>query len=268
MKNISFVHLLLFSLLSLSLLSSCTEVIDIPLEDADRKVVVQASLYNVPGFSQVVLMQSGSFYEPGDYPLLSDAAVTISDEEGNSQLLEETQAGVYSLPSLIGKEGMKYQLDIEYNGENFQSGSLMKSAVQIDSVSFEMGEEAPFREAGYVMQVHFTSKNPSDTYLKFRLLVNDTLINRLYLYDGSLPRGGAGQYSFLTASFQKGDRIQIITESLDKEAFSYFDQLSELTGDAFGPPSAAPANPKSNLSGGALGYFAAVAASLKEVVVP
>lgn len=268
MKTIKFAHLLIFSISSILFLSSCTEVIDIPLADADRQVVVQASLYNVPGFSQVVLNKSGSFYEPGAYPALSGAAVTISDGNGNTHLLEESRDGVYQSPNLIGQEGQTYHLEIEYEGETFQSTSVMQAPVQIDSISYEVAEETPFREAGWMIQVHFTSKNPRDTHLKFRLVVNDTILPQLFLYDGNLPRGGANQYRFITTSVQSGDRVQIITEALDKAAFSYFDQLAELTGDAFGPPSAAPANPESNLSGGALGYFAAVAASFKEVVVP
>jgi len=254
--------------LALLALTSCTEVIDIPLEDADRQVVVQASLYNVPGFSQVALNKSGSFYEPGEYPALSGAAVTISDKDGNTHLLTEDRDGVYSLANLLGIEGQTYQLEIEYEGETFTSTSVMQKPVQIDSITYDVAEETPFREAGWMMQVHFTSEKPTETFLKFRLVVNDTILNQLFLYDGSQPRGSEGQYPFLTASVQSGDKVQLITEALDKEAFAYFDQLAELTGDAFGPPSAAPANPQSNVSGGALGYFATVAASLKEVVVP
>jgi hypothetical protein len=249
-------------------LSSCTEVIEIPLEETDQQVVVQASLYNLPGLSQVVLTQSGSYYEPGEYLSLRGARVNISDENGNQEVLEEIQPGVYGLPSLAGSIGQQYQLEIEHEGKTFQASSVMAAPVQIDSVSYEWTERNPLQEAGYILQVHFSSDDPETTFLRFRLRVNDTLRNQLFLYDGSLPRGGAGQYRFLTTSLQPGDRVQILTESLDRAAFTYFDQLSELTGDALGPPSAAPANPEGNLSGSALGYFAAIGASVREVEVP
>jgi len=259
---------IIFPLLALFALTSCTEVIDIPLEDADKQVVVQASLYNTPGFSQVILNQSGSYYEPGEYPALSGANVVISDDAGNSFLLEESRDGVYSLPTLAGEENTSYHLEVEYEGETFEANSRIKTPIQIDSVSYEVAEASPFSEAGWMMQVHFTAENQADTYLRFRLVVNDTILPQIFLYDGNLPRGGPNQYRFITASVQSGDQVQIITEVMDKETYRYFDQLAELTGDAFGPPSAAPANPKGNLKGGALGYFAAVAASVKVVIVP
>jgi hypothetical protein len=52
--------------------------------------------------------------------------------------------------------------------------------------------------------------------------------------------------------------------NIDKNVYTYF---NNLTGDGF-DNSATPANPKSNISGGALGYFSAYANQVRSIVVP
>jgi hypothetical protein len=53
---------------------------------------------------------------------------------------------------------------------------------------------------------------------------------------------------------------------IDKGVYEYYSTLREILGGA-GPSTASPANPTSNISGGAMGYFSAFTVARKWRVV-
>ena len=65
----------------------------------------------------------------------------------------------------------------------------------------------------------------------------------------------------------KGDTITIELLSIDKAAYDYFHTLSEILSSDQSPTSLAPQNPLTNLSGGALGYFAAYTVDTRKIVI-
>ena len=65
--------------------------------------------------------------------------------------------------------------------------------------------------------------------------------------------------------FDVGDTVTYELISLDKGAYEYFNSLQELVN--VNPGSAAPSNPVSNFSNGALGYFSAWSSDSKTIVI-
>ena len=68
-----------------------------------------------------------------------------------------------------------------------------------------------------------------------------------------------------TSIFKLNDKVEVELLSMDKKMFDYFNTLSNLIGN--NGDGAAPANPLTNWSGGALGYFGAFSSSKKTIVV-
>jgi hypothetical protein len=56
--------------------------------------------------------------------------------------------------------------------------------------------------------------------------------------------------------------------SIDKATYDYFRTLSNILASDRSPTSLSPANPSTNIHGGALGYFAAYAIDTKKIVLP
>jgi hypothetical protein len=61
--------------LGLFLMIACEKVIEIPLNDADREIVVEGVGRNFLGESYVLLSRSGSVYDDGGFEVLSGAIV-------------------------------------------------------------------------------------------------------------------------------------------------------------------------------------------------
>jgi hypothetical protein len=71
----------------------------------------------------------------------------------------------------------------------------------------------------------------------------------------------------LPVYYAKGDVAKIVVYSLSREAFIYYRDLDKLLnndGGMFGTP---PANPRTNLSNGAVGFFQASAIQTGELVI-
>ncbi|MEM7371347.1 MAG: DUF4249 family protein [Bacteroidota bacterium] len=261
-------HLSILAILAL-FFSACTEVIEIEADQADSKVVIEATLTNTPLNNQVILTQSAGFYETGSYPRISDAIVKVIDEQGTEVQLTESEEGVYQSDGWIGQADQVYQLQVEVQGETYGGLSYLPEPIQLDSLSYMYESGSPFREAGFVPTVYFSSDRPeSDTYVRFFIRHNGRLLRQYDLYNGNQPRGEGGSISFFQNSFASGDTLQIIAASIDKSVYDYYFQLAEITGNGAGPGAAAPSNPTSNLSNDALGYFGAMGISVMEEILP
>ena len=68
--------------------------------------------------------------------------------------------------------------------------------------------------------------------------------------------------------FTTGDTVRVDLLSIDKASYDCFNTLNDILTSDRSPTSLAPANPNTNLTNGALGYFAAYSISSKMVVLP
>ena len=64
-----------------------------------------------------------------------------------------------------------------------------------------------------------------------------------------------------------GDSLTVTLESIDESTFNFFNTLSSVLGEGSSFMSAPPENPVSNISNGALGYFAAYSFTQRKFVI-
>ena len=64
----------------------------------------------------------------------------------------------------------------------------------------------------------------------------------------------------------RGDQLQVNMYSVDSNVYNYFYQLNQS--NSGGTFDASPANPTSNISNGAYGYFSAHTINTAQVIVP
>lgn len=266
----------IFHIISLSILayflSSCEEVITIDLNESEPVIVIEALLKDVPTGNQVIISQTGSYFEPGNYPSISGATIRLSDNEGNIEILQEspTQAGTYPILETKAEAGRTYQLEIEAEGQLFEAQSIMQKPFEIDSIFFETRNGPMVVDPNKTQVPIIRLQDPvgEDNFFLFEAVVNGELQPDLFLYDGRPTDGISATVSFITLSLGSGDSLQVNTYAIDQEAYEYYNTLASLVGGGFLANSATPANPTSNWSNGALGFFGTLAVSETELIVP
>lgn len=267
MKKIKYV---LFAVIPF-LLDSCQEVVEIPLDNTNPKLVVDGMVSNQPGPYYVKLSTTGDFYSTAPSPKVTDAVVTISDNAGNSEVLTHIsdQPGTYQTSTLQGVIGRTYYLNIQYEGQSYQSESQLNPVSDIDKLEVRFEEKTLTRDEGY--RIYLFAKEPrgETNYYRFMVYENDSLynsINDLLIANDDILKGDIENLD-VGYSFDLNDKVRLEMQSLTKKDYEYYNGLSILydnDGGLFSPP---PVNPPSTISNGALGIFRASAVAFREVSI-
>ena len=183
MQKLLKLKIITYSILAgLVTLSSCTKVIDINLNDAAPKFVIQGDLSNVTATTTVTVSKTINFSQDNVFPSVSGAVVTIKDNSsGLISTLNETRLGTYQTFDLQGIVGHTYSLNVSINGAAYTSTSTMPEQVPLDSITFQ-------HNRGFGRNVispipNFTDPANVKNYYQFEELVNGRHINRIFVFD-------------------------------------------------------------------------------------
>lgn len=253
------------SLLSLLFFTACEKVVDINLNDAAPQYVIEGTVFEGDDTVKVTIARTTDFYGRAPQEMIDDAIVTLSDDTGTNVNIPNVGDGLYLLPGFKGISGRTYQLRVQAGNQVFTASSVMQPVVAIDSITQEF-EPADFRAEGYEVTAHLVDPAGSENYYRMVYTINDTLQDRpnnLYLFNDKFNNGRPIRAD-LFRRFQAGDKITFELRTMDARVWDFFSSLSDVLNNQNGP---APANPNTNIEGGALGYFGAFTASRMTIVV-
>ena len=261
-KEMKTIHIFrAFAFVLAGMLYSCEKVIDLNLNTSSSQIVIQGNVYDQAGPYTVRISRSVDFDEPGLYPAVTGATVTISDNAGNSEVLSEDSSGVYNTSHLLGTPGRTYMLKVETDGQTYTASSTMPYAVKIDSLYGEKSDFPDFIQ----LAVHF--KDPADTANYYRLIdfINGKKQESIIVASDMASEGKTinGTLMYDKKDLKPGDTYTLWLECVDKGVYDYFRTAAIFNGQA-----ASPANPLSNISNKALGYFNACSVRIKSIVMP
>lgn len=249
-------------------LIACEKVITVDLNEAASEIVIEANLSNSSIIGEVLISKTGSYFGESSIERISNALVTMEDEFGNVYVLDEVESGYYRSFEILPEENTNYTLSVVVNDEKYESTSKLNQAVPIDSISYYFDDGFAFIEGGYSVKILFVDPINQKNYYRIKVYENDTLVNKadeIILFDDRLIDGQALEIALQGFLFDPEDTIAVQLISLDEGAYEYYKTFQELTN--VNPGSAAPANPTSNISNGALGYFSTWSSDVMWVVI-
>ncbi len=254
-------------------LASCEKVIDVDLNNAAKRYVIEAIITDRPGSCKVLLTQTKNFDENNSFIGTGGAQVTIAGNNGVPVRLIETSAGVYEAPAFVGTPGNTYNLRVAVNGETFTATSLMPAPVPFDSLYIT--ERTFFNETNKYATVRY--KDPAGVQNAYRFIqyVNGVKEKTIFVRDDDSNDGLSIERALLyfyddeeaeEKKLKRGDNLTVEMLSISYPVYKYWYSLEQgATGSS---QSATPGNPVTNIQGGALGYFSAHTIQTKTVVVP
>ncbi len=262
MKNIFYLLILTF------LFSGCEKVIDVDLNDADPQIVIQGNIDGDNGLAEVKISMTSSYFDtvPGDK--VSDALVFVSDEQGEKYRFYETAPGVYRSFEIRPETNTSYKLTVETESEVYEAESTLKPVVPLDSVTWFYDEGSSFFDAGYYLKIHLTDPLEAQNFYRIKVYKNGILRNSnddILLFNDRYVNGNKIDISLFNDPYKLKDTILVQLVTLDEKVYDYYKTFSELLNN--NPGSAAPANPNTNLSNGALGYFSVWSSDTMSVII-
>ncbi len=258
----------------LPILIGCEEIIEIDINSTDPQLIIEATLTNSLDKNFVNITESTDFYNPNTYKTLSNAEVTISDNSGNTFSLEEISPGKYQHENLVAAPQNQYTIEVNYKNQKYNAGSFVPTSIEIDSLSYKL-ESRPFNKDKTFLELHvYFQDNPDQSdFTRFVVYKNGEKINRIFLYNDRLTNGNKIDFFFFNfdheEEFNSGDVIYVEMQTIEEQTHKYFNTLRKAlarsSGGPFGPT--APANPITNWSNNAFGYFSAFTVDSKSVTI-
>jgi hypothetical protein len=272
---------LLYLISGLLLLSSCTKIIDIELNEGLQRIVIEGKITNQDTPVTIFVTRTTDYFNPDEPEKVSGATVSIKGPSGVYVTLPEVSPGVYQTSLLKGQTNQTYYLRVLDGEDVYEASSHMPMQVNLDSLVYEPSYFGNPRDTtvGYLLTSWFTDPADRANYYNFKLKRTpvDTLRQQggppgasssaILLNDVNF-NGRLGSFNLNRIGlYYVGDTVQVDFISLDQPIYQYYDQLNEISGGGVLFSSSAPANPQSNISNGAMGYFSAEAVDTKIVII-
>lgn len=260
----------LFLVLGVIALTSCEKVITPDLSDIDRRLVIEAPLTESADQS-IRLSQSGDFYA-NSIDNVSNATLTVTEVGGASfPFTFNATTERYEAAGFTPQVGSTYSFTSELDGVTYEAQAQMPAVVPIDTAlviidggGFFEGNFAyftftdPGSENNYYRAKVWTSVSGTPSTGDFNLFDDDAG----FLIDGDETE----LVLFVDDDLEAGDEVFIVLQSIDEGSYDYLTNLSESLVN--NNTSAAPFNPKGNITNDALGYFGCISADTVVVTIP
>jgi hypothetical protein len=274
--------LLIISAVSLSLWN-CTERIEIELDSTYTRLVVEGQVTSDTMAHWVRLSETSDYFNNQVAPAVTDAEVSIDDGEDIHLLTESgDRPGWYlTSPDYHGIPGRTYTLrirnvDIDKNGEpeEYSATSQLRPVNPIDSIKLEWWDTF---FTGYQVRVWAWDSPDPDWYAfkvrKNGVLLTDTLYEMIVqsdeFFNGNYTYGIPSQF----LSTDKPDEVlevgDTITFEINGITEDYYNYIVEAQSQVFPQTplfSGPPANIRTNIGNGAIGFFAAYSVNYSSTI--
>lgn len=260
-----FFQLLAALAVTIGVLPGCEKVIDLDLRESDRRIVIESQI-NTEGLCYAKVSRVNNYNDNNVFPEISGATVLLSDDLGTEILFAEISPGLYLPDSFAAVPGRTYTLSVTVDGEVYTSKSTTPFPVNIDSLSTR--KELFFVDADLVTICHFVDPAEFTNYYRYVYTINNVTGNDYILDTDELYNGQAVNTRLFSFGIEPdvGDSITIELWGLDRASHDYFLTLETAIDGASGQQ-AAPANPISRFTNGAMGYFCAYTVSRASIIV-
>jgi hypothetical protein len=258
---------------------ACTEEIDIDLDRNYTRLVVDGGITNDQLHHMVRLTTSTDYFYNQEPPPVTGATVFVTFDNKSVKLTELSGVkGLYALPeAYAGEPGKTYQLDIRLRNEiggatSYKASTMMPSTdFHLDSIQMEYNSRFDF----WLVKVY--AKDPPTTdFYKFETYLNSLRGNDTTMRTTATPDrffNGRNTNGFSVAFFEgellaAGDTITTAMSAVTEDYFNFYSELRSEAG--FNNPlfDGPPANIRTNVKPGGLGYFYARKTARVKLIVP
>ncbi len=270
---------ILFIAIVCSLTSCFKERIDVNYNvDENKKIVISGWITSLEEPQFIQISKTVNYLGDAEIEMIGGAEVTLSDEE-NSYLLEGKEKGFYYLPdSWTPRIGDQYQLKVIIDGKEYSASHQMQPCPEIEALDYRIAEldgEDEFLDSLHIYEAVFDFQDfvgEGNAYYGTDYL-KGSLVRDSFIYGGFADdRFFDGQkfeeviLSGEDGYFQSGDTAIVEFHSIGVETSDY---LQDIVNEIYrgGPFDAPPANVRTNIEGGAIGYFIVSDAKIREIVI-
>ncbi len=239
---------LLFGIIFLFILSGCEDVIEVDLDTAQPRLVIEASINWFKGDAgneqRIRLTTTAPFYDE-NVPPASGATVNITDELGNDFVFTEDGAtGIYENNTFVPVIDREYTLNITYEGENYTAVETLRFVAEIEFVTQD--KEGGFSGEETEIRAFYTDPAAEENYYFFKfesVFATDQDVYKDEFFNGNQIFG-----LYIEEELDTGDEVIIQSFGVSEGYYNYmFTLLSQAAVDGGGAFETQPATVRGNI---------------------
>lgn len=238
----------LLIILGIFAFSSCEEVVQLDLDTAAERLVIDARIIqrtDEPTFAVVQLSRTASFYTE-DNPHVTDATVFLTDDEGVRYDLNHSDSGRYASPlpnNFPLSPDVEIELTVIDGNETYKATASYAQTVPIEEVETE--EVAGLDDLTRISAFY---QDPEETGNYYLFTYVDEFNVEIDTGDDEFSNGNLTPTIFFIEELEQGAQARVIIEGLDRRAFDFYNiLLSQSDGGSAGPFGTQPAEVRGNI---------------------
>jgi hypothetical protein len=244
--------------------TSCEEVVDVDLDTAPPKLVIEAAINwhkGTTGAQQTIKLTTTTGYYENEIPTVTGATVFIKNSVGQQfNFIEIPGSGRYACNNFKPVINEQYTLTIVSDGNTYTASETMKSIAPITRV--EQKNDGGFTGKDIEVRAFYNDPANEDNFYLYKYEYSNKITSNFYVDDDKFFQGN----EFFSLSdddeLKIGDKIDITHYGISKQYYNYMSILVSIAGSNVGGPfQSPPATVKGNIintidkANYPLGYF-------------
>lgn len=239
---------LIYMVFVFAMFTSCLDVIEVDLEDATPRIVIDASIKweenNAVNEQEIKISRTRNFFDDEEV-WVSDALIEVTDSNDNTIIFEETEPGHYKTHEFEADLDGNYQLHINLEGQTYRATETFVKRTSIDTIV--QGDDGGFTGGQKEVVVYFTDDADEENYYLVRFKTDFLAFPDVNLISDEFNNGNQISSSFSDENLKSGDVVEIELYSISKYYFDFLFKLLLQTGSAGGPFQAQPVSVRGNI---------------------
>lgn len=260
MKKASLLIVLLLSIF----LTSCEEVVDVDLDTAAPKLVIEAAINwekETSGAQQTIKLSTTTGYFQNVIPTVSGATVFIrnsSNEQFNFSEIPKT--GQYICNNFKPEVDQVYTLTVISNDNTYTANETLKSVAPITRI--EQNDKGGITGKDIEVRAFYNDPADADNYYLYKYVYSNKITSTYYVAEDKFFQGNEYFSKSDDDELKIGNEIEITHFGISKQYYNYMSILVSIAGSNVGGPfQSPPATVKGNIinttdkANYPLGYF-------------
>jgi hypothetical protein len=223
--------------------TSCEEVINVDLNTAAPRLVIDASLQwekGTDGATQKIKLSTTTGYFDQVIPLVSGASVIVTNESGVVFDFTETtpNSGEYICTNFIPVRKGIYNLTIIHEGIAYTATEILIPVSPIDKI--EQRNDGGFTGEDIEIKFFYTDNGLTNDFYLFRAKLSTYQIPEYGVSRDEFYQGNQIFDIYSNEDIQSGDQLDITLNGISEGYFNYMQVLLSIAGSAGGSPFQSP----------------------------
>lgn len=245
-------------------LLSCTKVVEVDLETAEPKLVIDASIDWVKGTTgneQRIKLSTTTGYYSTTFPTVSGADIVITNSANTVfSFIEDSGTGEYICSDFHPVIGETYTLKVVLNGETYTATETCIGVPDIEN-KIEQNNTGGFGGDEIEIKYQYQDNGDEENYYLHRIVSPVSKFPDYKVQDDANSQGSLLREFFSDEDLKTGDLINIRLYGISKRYYDYFRKLLAASGAGNGPFQTTPGSVRGNIinqahsANFAYGYF-------------